>query len=146
MQMIREMQQSDLAQCADILCAVYNNELWQCRWTAETAQAYLDDYFAAAKFAGFVLVEDDIVVGALFAHEKIWWNNSELYIDEMFVLPEKQGAGLGSSLIAAAEDYVRERKLAGFTLCTNRYAPAPRFYKKNGFVDCEHILFMCKEL
>ena len=48
-------------------------------------------------------------------------------------------------LIKAAEEYVSEKKLAGFTLTTNKYAPAPNFYRKNGFFDCEHILFMCKE-
>ena len=64
----------------------------------------------------------------------------------MFVQPEMQGKGYGCELIKTAEEYITERKLAGFTLTTNRYAPAPKFYKKNGFVDCEHILFMCKEI
>lgn len=31
--MIRKMEKGDIAACADILSAVYNNELWQCRWT-----------------------------------------------------------------------------------------------------------------
>ena len=81
----------------------------------------------------------------MFAHEKIWWNNSELYIDEMFILPEKQRCGCGSLIINAAENYVKEHKLAGLTLCTNKYAPAPNFYRKNGFVDNGSIIFMYKE-
>ena len=64
----------------------------------------------------------------------------------MFILPEKQRTGYGSMLIKAAEEYVRENKLAGLTLCTNRYAPAPDFYRKNGFADNEAIMFMYKEL
>lgn len=144
--MIRKMKKTDIPACAEILCAVYNNEMWQCRWTQETATAYLKDYFNANKFVGFVIEEEEKIVGAFFAHEKIWWNNSELFIDEMFILPELQRKGLGSMLIKTAEEYVTEHKLAGFTLSTNRYAPAPNFYKKNGFVDCEHILFMCKEV
>lgn len=140
------MMKSDIHSCSEILCAVYNNELWQCRWTAETAYAYLEDYFNARKFAGFVMEENDKIIGAMFAHEKIWWNNSELFIDEMFVLPELQRNGYGSMLIKVAEDYVKAHKLAGFTLSTNKYAPAPNFYRKNGFTDCEHILFMCKEV
>lgn len=144
--MIRKLQKTDLESCAEILCSVYNNGLWQCRWTNESALAYLEDYFTAGKFVGFTLKDSGRIIGALFAHEKIWWNNSELFIDEMFVLPEYQRQGHGSSLINAAEEYVRERGLAGFTLCTNRFAPAPNFYRKNGFVDGEHILFMYKEL
>ncbi len=144
--MIRTLTNADIPACAEILCAVYNNELWQCRWTSKTARAYLEDYVRAEKFVGYIAEEQGRVAGALFAHEKIWWNNSELFIDEMFVLPEMQRNGLGSRLIGAASDHVKQRGLAGLTLSTNRYAPAPAFYRKNGFVDCEHILFMCKEL
>ena len=140
------MKRADIPFCADILCKVYNNELWQCRWTAETACAYLEDYFDEKKFVGFVIEEDNVVIGAMFTHEKIWWNNSELFIDEMFIIPDMQRKGYGKMLIKAAENYVSEHKLAGFTLSTNKYAPAPDFYKKNGFSVCEHILFMCKEV
>lgn len=139
------MQRGDIAACAEILCAVYNNEMWQCRWTKETGEAYLEDYFEAKKFVGFVLEENGKMIGAMFAHEKIWWNNSELYIDEMFVLPEMQRGGYGSKLINSAEEYVRTHHLAGLTLCTNKYAPAPNFYRKNGFSDNEFVVFMYKE-
>ena len=144
--MVRKMKRADIPFCADILCKVYNNELWQCRWTAETACAYLEDYFDEKKFVGFIIEEDNVVIGAMFTHEKIWWNNSELFIDEMFIIPDMQRKGYGKMLIKAAENYVSEHKLAGFTLSTNKYAPAPNFYKKNGFSVCEHILFMCKEV
>ncbi len=144
--MLRLMKKDDLPACAEILCTVYNNEMWQCRWSQQTALDYLNDYFIANKFVGFVIEMDDKICGAMFCHEKIWWNNSELFIDEMFINPQLQRKGLGSELINAAQDYVKEKSLAGFTLSTNRYAPAPNFYRKNGFVDCEHILFMCKEI
>ena len=64
----------------------------------------------------------------------------------MFVLPERQRGGYGGMLIRAAEKYVDEHGLAGLTLCTNKYAPAPNFYRKNGFADNEAILFMYKEV
>jgi GNAT superfamily N-acetyltransferase len=79
------------------------------------------------------------------AHEKVWWNNSEVFIEEMFVLPKKQGQGIGSRLMDALWQYVTEHRLAGLTLSTNRYAPAPAFYRKHGFADCGHVLFMAKE-
>lgn len=70
---------------------------------------------------------------------------SELYIDEMFISPDMQRGGYGSMLIKEAENYVKEHSLAGLTLCTNKYAPAPNFYRKNGFSDNEFIMFMYKE-
>ena len=143
--MIRAMKREDIPACADILCRVYNNELWMCRWERETAIAYLSDFFEVKKFVGYVICEEGQVVGAVFAHEKIWWNNSEVFVEEMFVDPDRQGRGLGTSLLKEIEKYVKEHQLAGITLSTNKYAPAPLFYKKNGFVDCEHVLFMAKE-
>lgn len=139
------MTSADIKECAGILCAVYNNEMWQCRWERTTAAEYLTDYFAAKKFVGYVMATDGKVGGAIFCHEKVWWNNSELFVDEMFVRPDLQRHGYGSALLRAAESYIEAHHLAGFTLSTNRYAPAPQFYKKNGFTDCAHVLFMCKE-
>ncbi|MBQ9925400.1 MAG: GNAT family N-acetyltransferase [Clostridia bacterium] len=144
--MIRELRREDIAACADIMCRVYNNEMWQCRWSAETAEEYLSDLFEAKKFIGYVLDDSKDIIGAVFAHEKIWWNNSEVFVDEMFVSPGHQHRGYGSMLMNRLELYVREKKLAGITLSTNRFAPAADFYRARGFSDCGHVLFMAKEI
>lgn len=142
---IRKLEKQDLPACACILQSVYNNGLWQCRWQQETAEAYLGDFFDMKKFVGYAAEEDGQLLGALFAHEKVWWNNSEVFVEEMFVLPERQGQGIGSRLMDALWQYVTQHRLAGITLSTNRYAPAPAFYRKHGFTDCGHVLFMAKE-
>ena len=117
---IRKMERDDIAMCADILCSVYNNELWQCRWTKEVAAEYLTDFFDMKKFVGYVLVNDNNIIGALFAHEKVWWNNSEVFIEEMFINPEYQCKGYGSMLLEKVESYVLKKGLAGITLSTNK--------------------------
>ena len=43
-------------------------------------------------------------------------------------------------------EYVKKHSLAGMTLLTNKYAPVSKFYKKNGFENCEHVIFMAKEM
>ncbi|MGN0395436.1 MAG: GNAT family N-acetyltransferase [Coprococcus sp.] len=143
---IRELKEKDIKACADILCSVYNNELWMCRWTEQVAEDYLKDFYNHSKFVGYVVEEESVIIGALFAHEKIWWNNSEVFIEEMFVTPDRQGRGIGTALIKEMEKYVCKKSLAGITLSTNKYAPAPKFYEKNGFSPCEHVLFMAKEI
>lgn len=95
---------------------------------------------------GYVLVDEKEIIVDIFAHEKVWWNNSEIFVDEMFVKPERQRMGCGSMLIRQIEIYVREKRFAGITLSTNRYAPAHIFYQKNSFEDCSHVLFMAKEI
>ena len=143
---VRKMIISDIPPCAEIMCSVYNNELRQCRWTIGTAEEYLNDFFDMKKFIGFVLLENEQITGGIFAHEKVWWNNSEVFIEEMFIHPDFQRKGYGSLLLDEIEKYVKENKLAGVTLSTNKYAPAPLFYRKNGFTDCEHVIFMAKEI
>ena len=69
MMLIRPMKQSDLSACADILCSVYNNDLWQCNWDKSTAEAYLSDFFHMAKFVGFVIEEEGEIFGGIFARE-----------------------------------------------------------------------------
>lgn len=143
---IRSLKPEDIPACAEIMCSVYNNELWQCKWSQETAAQYLTDYVNMPKFVGYVLVEDGVLVGAIYAHEKVWWNNSEVFVEEMFVKPDLQRKGYGTMLLKQVEGYVKDKGLAGITLSTNKYAPAPKFYQKNGFTDCNHVLFMCKEM
>ncbi len=107
---------------------------------------YLTDFFDMKKFVGYVIQSEDALLGALFAHEKVWWNNSEVFVEEMFVSPVHQRKGLGSLLMNELEKYVARKGLAGITLSTNRHAPAPVFYRRHGFTDCEHVLFMAKEM
>lgn len=80
---IRKLKPEDIPACAEIMCSVYNNELWQCRWSQETAARYLTDYTNMPKFVGYVLEEEGAIVGAIYAHEKVWWNNSEVFVEEM---------------------------------------------------------------
>lgn len=143
---IRQMKVEDISGCADILCSVYNNELWMCRWEKDTAVEYLHDFFENKKFVGYVAEKDGVLIAGIFAHEKVWWNNSEVYVEEMFVKPDEQGNGIGTALLNKVEEYIKEHGLAGITLSTNKYAPAPKFYEKNGFVNCEHVIFMAKEM
>lgn len=43
---VRKMKVGDIEKCAEILCAVYNNELWMCRWDKKTAVEYLTDFLS----------------------------------------------------------------------------------------------------
>ena len=144
--MIRKFEDTDVITCAKIMQSVYNNEMWQCYWSDETACSYLQDFVEHKKFVGFTLVKDEKVAGAILCREKVWWNNSELYIEEMFVAPEFQRQGHGVQLLKAVEEYVSEKKLAGITLSTMHHSFAPDFYRKNGFSVNEHVMFMYKAI
>ena len=90
-------------------------------------------FFEQRRFVGFVYEENKEVLGCIFALRKISGNKEEIYINEMAVLPERQGQGIGKQLLNAVKDYSKDKGLAGIVLYTSEYAPAAKFYEKNGF-------------
>lgn len=131
--MIRKMQQADLERCGMIYAKAFPMEHWGIDWTAANATEYLRDYFEQKRFVGFVCEENGQVSGCVFALCKISGSKEEIYINEMAVLPERQGCGIGKQLLNAVKDYSKSKGLAGMVLYTNEHAPAARFYEKNGF-------------
>ncbi|MBI5029879.1 MAG: GNAT family N-acetyltransferase [Chloroflexi bacterium] len=144
--MLREFHPGDLETCVCLLIEAYNGEPWNNHWTNETATRYLKEFVSNEKFVGFVICEKEVIVGAMFAHQKTWWTKDELFVDELFIAPRFQRKGYGEKLLAHAETYAQSEGLAGLTLLTNRYLPAKTFYTKHGYKPAEHIIFMYKQV
>lgn len=143
---IIKMKHEHLVPCARLLMEAYNGLPWNNRWTEDKSIKYLMEFFVNPSFTGFVLIEDDMISGAAFCHEKTWWTDDELYIDEFYIAPGFQRKGLGTELLKHIESYVTKKNLAGITLLTNRHMPSLDFYTKNKFIKAKHIVFMYKEL
>ena len=107
--MIRVMENIDLAQCGMIYAKAFPMEHWGIDWTAENATEYLRDFFEQKRFVGYVYEENDEVLGCIFALCKISGSKEEIYINEMAVLPERQGNGIGKQLLNAVKDYSKEK-------------------------------------
>lgn len=143
--MIRRMERSDLAQCGMIYAKAFPAEHWGIDWTAENAAEYLQDYFEQKRFVGYVYEEKAAVTGCIFALCRISGSKKELWINEMAVLPEQQGRGIGRQLLNAVKDYCQAAGLAGIVLYTSRYAPAAGFYEKSGFKVSDGTICMYYE-
>lgn len=143
---IRKLLPDDIDMCVRLLIATYNPPPWNNHWTEETGKKYLAEFMSNNNFIGFVAVEDDEIVGAMFAHRKVWWTNDEIFIDELFIKPDRQRQGYGKLLMDQAEELSKELGLGGVTLLTNKYLPAKSFYEKNGYTAAEHVVFMYKEV
>lgn len=68
------------------------------------------------------------VVGGLYGYQLFDW----MFIQYVAVPPSQKGKGIGTQLMARAEKWARERKLAGLWLDTFAFQARP-FYEKLGF-------------
>lgn len=131
--MIRQMESEDLTQCGAIYAKAFPMEHWGIDWTNENATEYLSDFFEQKKFIGYVYEENNEIIGCIFALCKISGSKKEIYVNEMAVLPDRQGHGIGKQLLHTVLEHSREMGSAGVVLYTSEYAPAAKFYEKNGF-------------
>ena len=131
--MIRIMERKDLIHCGEIYAKAFPEEHWGIDWTSENASEYLTDFFEQKKFVGYVYEENDEIIGCIFAIGKVSGSKKELYINEMAVRPDRQGQGIGKKMLEAVIDYSNQNGFAGVVLYTSEYAPAAKFYDKNGF-------------
>lgn len=143
---LRKLLLDDIDKCVKLLIATYNPPPWNNCWTEESGTRYLSELISNNNFIGFVIEEDDAIIGAMFAHRKVWWTNDELFVDELFIKPECQNRGYGKQLMDQVEGLSKELGLGGVTLLTNDNHPAKLFYEKNGYVMADHVVFMYKEV
>lgn len=141
---IRELFPDDLDACVKILIAAYDPPPWNYHWTEESGERYLSDFISNSNFIGFVVLDEDEIVGAMFARRKIWWTNDEIFVEEIFIKPDWQRHGYGKLLMDRAEELSKELGLAGVTLLTSKYHPAKMFYDKNGYTLADHVIYMYK--
>ena len=140
--MIRQYESKDLAQCATVFQEAFSEETWGCVWTQERAEEYISDFTNHKKFIGFVSEENGVIDGAVFACQKVSWNNDEIHIDELVVDPHKQRSGIGGKLVDAIKEYSKNNGLAGIVFYTAKQAPAKKFYEKNGFQVSDGVICM----
>lgn len=140
--MLREIQQGDIPLCGELYAKAFPKEYWGVDWSAERACEYLQDYMEQKRFVGYVYEKAESVQGAIFACGKISGCREEIYINEMMVLPDMQGKGIGKILLNAIKSYSEQHGFAGVVLYTSEYAPAMKFYEKNGFQISKGVVCM----
>ncbi|HMG84032.1 MAG TPA: GNAT family N-acetyltransferase [Ferruginibacter sp.] len=137
---------NDLEDCAKLLMQAYKSPPWRHNWTVEQATKYLTEYAASKQFIGFVLVDKEKIMGAIFAHSKTWWTNEQLIIDELFISPDAQKSGYGRFLLENMEQHAKSIGLKSVTLMTSKFAPSFNFYVKQGYFPAEQFGFLFKEV
>ena len=76
----------------------------------------------------FIAKENDRIIGYLTGFSYY----SEITINNLIVLEEYRGQGVGTKLIEHTENYFKDKGFSNISLVTNEFQ-APKFYEKCGF-------------
>ena len=143
---IRPLTYNDINQCTQLYVKAYNERPWNYKWDHDKAAKYLYEYFERSRFVGFVLIEGGEIAGAMLGHSKTWWTGDLLYIDELFISPDRQEHGYGKLLLDHSEQYAKDKHYEVVILMTNKFMPAFKFYKKINYLEAEQYVFFFKPL
>ncbi len=81
----------------------------------------------------FLLLQQDNLFYGYAAYELNYNNSTKTKLHKLYVLPQKQGAGLGKLLLSEIEKNAKEANNTALILNVNRHNKAKDFYLKNQF-------------
>lgn len=143
---IRKMQETDLAECAQILEDAYGLPPYNEKFPSGTSLAYIKSKYAYCAEHSFILEDEDNIVGFIISSLSVWVEGGQAIIEEIVVSPSHQGKGYGKALIVHTEKYLKDIDIHSVILWGRRDAPAHGFHKSNGFEDSDEWVIMSKEL
>ncbi|MBR6556853.1 MAG: GNAT family N-acetyltransferase [Clostridia bacterium] len=93
--------------------------------------ANAEDYISSADRIAYLAYDGDTCVGQILL-AKTW--NGYAHIEDISVAADYRGQGIGTTLLAKAEEWAKEQRFFALSLeCQDNNVLASRFYKKNGF-------------
>jgi len=129
-----------LDECAYLLVSTFNAEPWNKNWTFDTAKKELMWTMGVPGFVGLVSIADGVKAFATGYREPDD-TRDVFYLKTFCVMPEAQGTGVGSRLIASLKEHLGRNGVNTIYLITNKGTPAETFYKKNSYnVNAEDIV------
>ncbi len=138
----------DLAAAIDLLGRFFSEEGFSTEPVTIAANAR---QMASLDTCGLFMAEDRgkaigvATVSLEFGIEYGWWAE----LGDLYVLPEYRGRGLSRALVAAAEDFLKQRDVAGYQVTVTSHASEhhdlARYYSRLGF-DSEGRVILFKKL
>ncbi len=140
---LRQLTQNDFNSIKDLFYKVFTGAPWFDDWSDDARlTAYITDLTGNRNSLAYGFYEDGELVGISLGSIRHWFSGTEYNIDELCILTERQGRGLGKAFVSAIEEAVRDRGIPRIFLQTDTAMPAYEFYKKLGFTELTtHVSF-----
>lgn len=127
---IRPAQPEDLDAIVDCVNAAYQGYVDD---IGEKPAPMLDDYGSLIRAEAVTVAMDGDELAGLIV---MWARPDHWYVDNVAVWPARQGTGIGSILLARAEDVARAARFTEVRLYTNEAMTAnTTYYEHRGYVE-----------
>lgn len=136
----------NLEQCIELYINVFNSEPWNETWTYQTAKERLTDLLHTPKSLGFLLYDNNNLIGFIAGNSKKSYTGLTFYLAELCINNKIQGKGYGSKLLLCLEDELKKRGVQSLYLLTANSGLAESFYLKNDYTINENRIVMKKNL
>lgn len=108
----------------------------------ETKTSEMKDYLSKQKAVIFVYIDDDIVLGCVWAYPKYFLDEKRLFVQLLQVHAENRGSGVGKQLLVRLEEYAKTNNYYAVDLIADANSDgAVRFYRREGY-QIERVQFI----
>lgn len=136
----------EIEECIELYINVFNREPWNESWTYSTAKERLTDFIHTPKHLGFLLYENDDLIGFIAGNGKKTDVGLTFYLGELCITHQVQGKGYGSKLLLHLEKELMKKGIFSLYLLTAQGGLAEAFYQKNGYTLREDRMVLQKKL
>ena len=141
------LDESYLNEMAEIYKTAFAGEPWNDDWSdREQLYSYIREISGSYNCLNYGLKVDGRLAAMSLGMIRHWWEGTNYNIEELCVLPEFQGKGVGSRFMEMIEKDIETRGVVGIFLQTDSDKPAYNFYHKLGFGDLGAHISLYKSL
>ncbi|WP_286166234.1 GNAT family N-acetyltransferase [Bacillus sp. E(2018)] len=135
-----------IEKCVELYINVFNKEPWNETWSYQNAKERLTDLIHTPKFLGYLLYENDALIGFIAGNSKQSYSGFTFYLAEFCISNQIQGKGYGSKLLLYLENELTKRNISSLYLLTANGGLAEAFYLKNNYSINENRVVIKKDL
>ena len=140
---IRLGKKDDLKEIANILKTESSKKPYNDKWTKKRALKEVTGFFKKKDI--YIAVINKKIAGFIVSSIASD-NKKKAYIDELWLKKEFQRKGIGKSLVKFIEDKYKQKGIKILRLVSSKKSKSFEFYKKIGFKELKHLIFMEKQL
>ena len=143
----QDMCETHIPELAELYVRTFNAPPWNDRWTVSLARQRLHEMIDAPNAFGLVCYADErTILGMIVGHGETYYDCKLFFIQDFFVIPSKQGQGIGTSLMAEFEGRLKRRGIEKTYLFTSREDQTEQYYQKRGYKSWNDMVLMGKSI